>query len=169
MSRSNTNHHLASINDFITMTPVKKSVPVRKHQRPAAAPLEKGPEYMVQVTDPVALRRDVLESLREIILFIQGYERFRKLQEEKVATFSQLKTDVKELNSLLDYQLRKFFPKGKLQLAEKQEKQEAPARKERVHAPKPMEAEPEEQPEIGELDELESQLRDIESQLQGMK
>ena len=60
------------------------------------------------------MRRDILESLREVILFMQGYEKFRKLQEEKIAIFNQLKNDVKELNQMIDSRLRKYFPKGKL-------------------------------------------------------
>ncbi len=129
---------------------------------------EKEPEYMVQVSDPKVLRKDLLETLREIIIFMQGYEKFRKLQEEKVATFTALKSDVKELNVLINHRLRKYLPKGKLKavkegtpelLPEEQEEEEQP----RVRATAGREGR--EAPKKTELDELEVQLRDIENQL----
>ncbi len=140
----------------------KKEVrkPVKAHA------VEKEPEYMVQVSDPKVLRKDLLETLREIILFMQGYEKFRKLQEEKVATFAALKSDVKELNVLINHRLRKYLPKGKL----KSIKEEAPgmppeeqeeAERSRVRPT----SSGREAPKKTELDELEVQLRDIENQL----
>jgi len=134
------------------------------------------PEYVVQVSEPAMLRRDLLEGLREIIIFMQGYEKFRSIQEEKVATFAKLKSQVKDLNYLVDTRLRRFFPKGKLRSAHVKESKEVPATK-------PEEAEPDvSMPSMSsarsfsaptmkpknELDELESQLKDIEGQLQNI-
>lgn len=122
---------------------------------------------MVQLSDPKMLRKDILEALREVIIFMQGYEKFRKIQEEKVATFTALRADVKELQGLIEGKLRKYLPKGKLR----------PLKPGKVHEEQPEEpeqreekAEPEESlPEPHhELDRLESQLRDIEGQLKGM-
>ena len=146
-----------------------KSAPARSR-----SPAEKAPEYMIQVSDPKMLRKDILESLREVIIFMQGYEKFRKIQEEKVALFSNLKVSVRELNSLIDHKLRNYLPKGKLKPV--------------VDAGKPREMEDEEKVEIvrtskktvkmteetGEeaepgskrgLVELEEQLNEIERQL----
>ena len=83
------------------MNPGKKTKNVPK-TAVASAVKEKEPSYVVQVNDPKMLRRDILESLREIIIFMQGYERFRKIQEEKVALFSALKKDVRELNGFIE-------------------------------------------------------------------
>ena len=79
----------------------KKIVPKKV---PAAR--EREPEYMVQLGDPKMVRKDLLESLREIIIFMQGYEKFRKIQEEKKKVFSALNDDLKELNTLLDLKLK---------------------------------------------------------------
>ncbi len=131
-----------------------------------------GLNLMVQVNEPKNLRKDILEGLREIIIFMQGYEAFRKIQEEKIKTFAQLRDDVKALNSLIDTKLRRYLPKGKLagmvkkplpkrEVSEKQEKEmpkEQPARS----MPEPAKG------EASELDELEMQLRDIEGRLKGM-
>jgi hypothetical protein len=133
------------------------------------------PEYMVQVGEPKTLRKNILESLREVIIFMQSYEKFRQIQEEKVTTFNQLKGDIKELSSLLDHKLKRHFPKGKLSVsAPKREIQrimttlpenykEEPEQEEQISAPAPKVRTP--TPAVSELDELESQLKDIEGQL----
>ncbi len=143
----------------------KKNVP-KKLLPPVAKARE--PEYMVQLSDPKMVRKDLLESLREIIIFMQGYEKFRKVQEEKIKIFHALKNDVKELSNIVEFKLKRRLPKGKLRpvtgegpmpsLPEtEEEKPEVPV--ERRTAPvkaKPM---------PNDLDELEAQLQDIEGQL----
>ena len=151
---------------------VKKSM--RKSKMPAAPVMpgrDKGLNMMVQLSEPKNLRKDILEALREIIIFMQGYEAFRKIQEEKVATFSQLREDVKVLNSLIDSKLRRYLPKGKLAGIVKKPatKKEEPEERE-IPAPREMPMmrstpKPEPKKESDELDELESQLQDIEGRL----
>ena len=148
---------------------VKKIVKARTK----IAKQEKEPDYMVQVHEPTNLRKNVLESLREIIIFMQSYEKFRQIQEEKVNIFNELKESIKQLTGLLDRKLKHHFPKGKLSISTvrtdipkmaipsnvenvPEESETAPARKAAYV--------PESHP-ITELDELESQLRDIEGQL----
>ena len=74
----------------------------------------KDPGYMVQVNEPSLLRRDLLETLREVILFMQSYEKFKRVQQDKVHLFTSLKTDLKELNMLLGTKMKAHFPQGKL-------------------------------------------------------
>ena len=150
---------------------VKKSKVVHKPKR------ESGPEYTVNVNDPKALRKDLLEGLREVIIYMQSHEKFRKIQEEKVILFTQLKTEVKDLHTLVDRKLRGFFPKGKLQSMkpdaprESEVKKAVPKVKEVAPVPsdpaKPRVVEGDFPP--NELDELESQLKDIEGQLDQIK
>ena len=139
---------------------------------------QKEPEYMVQIADAKMLRKDVLESLREVIIFMQGYEKFRSIQEEKVLAFHKLKMQTQELQTLIAGKLRKYLPKGKLKaVAPKMQKMNA----EEVHKELPEMEMHEEMsaqqtaPKLTsearaqqELDELEMQLREIEGQLQGM-
>ncbi|HLD39906.1 MAG TPA: hypothetical protein VJB13_02080 [Candidatus Nanoarchaeia archaeon] len=143
--------------------------------RPQAHPAkDKGLNLMVQINDPKNVRKDLLEALREIIIFMQGYEAFRKIQEEKIAVFEELKDDVKVLNGLVDSKLRRMLPKGKLagmvkrmpkvEVVQKEETESMP-----VPKPQPkMASKPVAQEEDGDLDELESQLREIESRLKNM-
>ena len=75
---------------------------------------EKRPDYVIQVNDPKMLRKDILEGLREVIIFMQGYDQFRKVQEEKTILFTRLKSDVKDIQQLIDNKLKLYLPKGKV-------------------------------------------------------
>ncbi len=128
---------------------------------------ENTPDYMVQIAEPKIVRKDILESLREVIIFMQGYEKFRKIQEDKVSLFSSLRFQIKELRSLINDNLRKKMPQGKLKginpespievnqrTVDKSELEVANVNKKSISAAS------------SDLTELESQLRDIENQLQ---
>jgi len=162
---------------------VSKSISVQKEaeQKPG------DPQYMIQLSDPKMLRKDLLESLREIIIFMQGYEKFRQIQEEKVNLFTSLKSEVKELNGLIENKLRKYFPKGKLKAVTKDlEREEMEKEDKRMlsNAVEVVDAEPqpkaekvvapvqpyqEEKDPYSEINHLESQLKDIENQLRGLQ
>jgi len=152
--------------------PVKRSVSTL---RPGTMSMETKDRLnlMVQINEPKNVRKDLLEGLREIIIFMQGYEAFRKIQEEKIAVFVQLKEDVKVLNNLVDSKLRRVLPKGKLVGMTKKMPKVEVAQKETESIPTPRMppkvAKPEpQQEENNDLDELETQLRDIENRLKGM-
>ncbi|MBI2668636.1 hypothetical protein HYX14_02220 [Candidatus Woesearchaeota archaeon] len=145
---------------------VKKKV--RVIVTPALPARERMVHYTVALADPKMVRKDVLEALREIIIFMQGYETFRKIQEEKVTTFQQLRTKIRELNSLIENRLRKQLPKGKLKPdAAKQEHPSMPHMEQpRVEKEELPVAEKEEEGQGPyELDALEKQLQDVEQQL----
>lgn len=126
---------------------------------------------MIQIGDPKTAKKNILESLREVIIFMQSYEKFRQIQQEKVATFAQLENDVKAINSLIENKLKNFFPKGKLKLlpvGDGQEEKEEAAAEPAVKRPFPP-AETSLRRTGSELDELELQLKDIEKQLSGIQ
>jgi len=138
---------------------------------------KKAPEYMVQIADPQMLRKGILETLRDVIVFMQGYEQFIRVQQEKVAIFNSLKAATKEMSTLIDGNLHRYFPKGELQpmkvggLQEemklpplpKEEMEEEASRKEPEER---LEKKPVERKPKSDLEQLESQLKDIEKQLQ---
>ncbi len=132
---------------------------------------EKNPNFMVQINEPKNVRKDLLESLREVIIFMQGNETFKKIQEEKVAKITDLKEEIKEINTLLNTKLRKFLPKGKLRNLteeEHQENQNLEEHHEETIAPRPSFQPRSVQPVKStgdELTNLENQLKDIETQL----
>ena len=150
-----------------------KAVKVKSKVKLASA-AEKDPNFMVQIPEARMLRKDILENVREIIIFMQGYERFRKIQEEKVAAFVKLRGQLRDLNRMIEDQLKKALPRGKLKAPEKvklelEEEEEERAQPEtllskpRVSAPPQPQEQHQEAP--SELDELEAQLQSIEDQL----
>ena len=134
------------------------------------------PEFMVQVSEPKMVRKDVLEALRESIIFMQGYETVQKLQQEKEALLSRLETDINELGVLINHDLKAFLPQGKL-VAHLHKKSVAVVKRpqpvtrapKRVveHRPVPPTTQAPPQPTIVQsgLDDLERQLEEIESKL----
>ncbi len=158
----------------------KKTKPVPKQHHLSSK--EKEPEYVVQIQDPRMVRKGLLESLRDLIIFMQGYEQFRKLQEMKVAQFTALRNEVKELNHLLDAKLRHHFPKGKVKplpaaptaakptpKLELEEEMEEGKPVVRIRAPMMKKETPAPSVKKSDLDELEQQLREIEDQLRDVK
>ena len=147
------------------------------HRRTTGSRLEKNPEYMVQVSEPKILRKDMLESLREVIIFMQGYEKFKSIQDEKIKLFKILKLQVREIDNIVQGKLSKLLPKGKLkavqeslpsaQDAEFEDKIEdleiVDVKKEEV-APRYEKA----RETRRELDLLEDQLKGIEDQLSSL-
>src|SRR3989344_7263655 len=125
---------------------------------------QKEPEYTIQLADPKMLRKDILEGLRDVILFMQCYEKFRKIQAEKVATFHTLAVQLKGVRSLIDSKLSKYLPKGKLHPIKKIPQMNMQPQQEETGM---VMQQPERTRNVPaqELDELESQLREIESQL----
>lgn len=119
------------------------------------------PDFMIQINQPKELRRDILESLREIIIFMQGYDNFMKIQEEKVDTFNNLKKLVKEMNILIDVDLRKYLPKGRLKglTLENKGKPSKDMNEEQVEIEAPKKVK-------DDLESLEFELKDIEDRLQ---
>jgi hypothetical protein len=149
----------------------KRRTAAKKKSTVATPKVGREPEYMVQISDPKAMRKEILETLRETIIFMQGYEGFRKLQDEKLATFTLLKAQVKELDTLINHRLRRMLPKGKLLVRTPPEKHEEehedkhPVKVVSVKPTKVVETPPEPQDELADL---ERQLRDIEGQLKGV-
>ncbi|MBU1111638.1 MAG: hypothetical protein ABIG93_00155 [archaeon] len=143
---------------------------VKKYRKTRCAPVkEKEPGFMVKISEPKLVRKDILESLREVIVFMQSYEQFKHVQDEKVVTISALREMIKDLNNLIN-KLKTKLPKGKLPAlkevsmkeSDDEEMEEAPARVKREFTPRAAPV------SNGDLDDLESQLKDIENQLKIM-
>jgi hypothetical protein len=149
----------------------KKVKAVPKHKSTERVS-EKNPILTVQIGEARMLKKDLLESIREIIIFMQGYEHFRKLQEEKVALFAKLRLQLRDINRLIDSGLRKDLPQGKLRPLGKipgatEKKSEAPeSRMPEMDTNVTPENYQKQAPQVSSgLDELEAQLQEIENQL----
>jgi len=129
---------------------------------------EKKMDLRVQLNEPQSVRKDILEALREIIIFMQGYETFMKIQEEKIAAFGQLRENVKEMHGLVHDKLRRHLPKGKLKGYVPEQQKEAAMPEERKMEMPPSTPSMPRKEESRELDDLEQQLQDIEDRLKNL-
>jgi hypothetical protein len=145
--------------------------------------------YVVQVQNANTLRKDVLEALREVILFMQSYEQFKAVQSEKTTLFYELKAMMEDINHTIQFKLRPNLPKGKLKLATRSISvprqnmalpTDHPLQKLGAETPVSIQEAKEEDPKSdlkpleftdssGRIDELESQLQEIERQLGQME
>lgn len=138
----------------------------------------------VGVREPAEIRRNLLESAREFIHFLQRYEKLKGIREEKFQTILQLDTEVKELKLLVN-KLRKSFPAARphvklpkykpvCEVCTKQFSSEADLSKHmKMHQPKeeksvgePVVKEIEQKKRVlSDLEKLENELTDIEGKL----
>lgn len=123
--------------------------------------------YFIGLSDPVELRRHILEPTREVIQFLQSYEQFKKTKEEKTQAILQLKEDLRLIKIEIN-KLRKLLPKSKIKAEKTYRKIEKEIVKEQK-APKKIEVAPlpetRPRPLPSELDALEKELSDIERKL----
>jgi proline dehydrogenase len=55
--------------------------------------------YFIGIEDPVELRRNILESCKDLIEVLQMYEKFKETRELKKSYIERLKKDVKTISS----------------------------------------------------------------------
>ncbi|MBS1266398.1 MAG: hypothetical protein MAG795_00365 [Candidatus Woesearchaeota archaeon] len=114
--------------------------------------MNKSRDYHIGITDPVRVRRDLLESTRAVIHMLQRYEQVEELRAEKREEINQLKdifTEIRQLSSKLKIVFPKIHvpekKKTKLRRTKKSPKQRA------------------------DLKHLEKELDNIESKLSGLR
>lgn len=134
----------------------------KSHQEPAPQG-----KYHIGIQNPIELRRDILEPTREMVQFLQSYEQFKIVMEQKKELLVQLRQQVKGIKSQV-YQLRALLPRTKTEAEStyakiKKEMQE----EQRIVKPKVVArpaAKP--QPAVQDLQSLERELSEIESKLE---
>ena len=68
--------------------------------------------FYVGIREPTEIRRNLLESARESIRFLQRFEKLKAIREEKFQTILHLDSQMKGLKLLVS-KLRKSFPAAK--------------------------------------------------------
>lgn len=126
--------------------------------------------FFVEVSGPGEVRRNILESLKDIVETLQRFEKFKQARKEKLHSVSKLSSDLKGINRMLS-NLKAAVPETKLREIKikavlKEEKKEKP--KKRGHGKKHKEAEPRQKP-LTEVERLESELGAIEEKLRGLQ
>ena len=126
--------------------------------------------FFVEMKEPLYVRKGILESMKEIIHFLQEYERFKQVKADKEKYIADLKKVINDLNSLVT-KLKTELPKKQMKdlpeelkktimLKKKEKKKKAKAEcvvKEELPEP--------EQPKRSEVDKLEDELVAIEQKL----
>lgn len=140
---------------------------------------EKEELFYVGIQDPVEIRKTVLESSKEIIQYLQRYERFREVRSEKSMQMKKLREEMAEIHSLVK-KLKTALPKTKLRtrlhkheeeiakIAAVKESKESAVKKspqKKQETVKEPAADKAEKPKQTELDKLEEELSQIEGRL----
>ncbi|MBU0757053.1 MAG: hypothetical protein KKF44_03230 [Nanoarchaeota archaeon] len=112
--------------------------------------------FFVGINNAVDLRRNILESSREIVQNMQSFENVRNIREIKIKRIQQLKTVIRELD-LLFAKLRAELPQTHLR-AISEENIEVGRKK-----PKPKTLK-----EMTAIEKLDTQLREIEQEISRM-
>lgn len=125
--------------------------------------------FFAEVREPFDVRRNLLESLKDIVENLKRFEQFKTVREEKIENIIKLRTTIKEINKLAS-NLKASFPQTDLR-AIKIEKKKAikmPTRKKKKAKARKEEKIETEKP-LSELEKLESELNAIESKLSALK
>ena len=86
---------------------------------------EKEDGIFVGVKDPLRVRKDILESSRDVLDGLKSYESFKQVREEKRMLFEQLRSDARSI-SLLIGRLRGELPQLKVPSAKVEKAKEQP-------------------------------------------
>ncbi len=133
--------------------------------------------FYVGLKDPIEIRRSILESSKEIVQYLQRFERFKKIRSEKAEEIAKLRVVMKDITKMVR-KLKTSLPKTKLRApihnhefkVKKQELveeikelkiQNVKGIKEKVSVPKKKQ-------EVSELEKLEAELSEIESRLSNL-
>lgn len=127
---------------------------------------EQGSElFFVRVKEPVEVRRNILETLKEIVEVLQRFEKFKQIRHEKIEKINHLRVLLRQSNKMLG-ELRGKLPQTNLRATVARQ---APVHK--VHHKKKRAKAAEKAPpkrEMTEVEKLETELNAIESKLKSL-
>ena len=136
-----------------------------KHLKPVRA---HGSElFFVEIADPSEVRKNLLESLREILEVLHRFEKFKHMRHEKLERIHKLRLSLRQANKLMTL-LKSKFPQTNLKPTTMKSTVQRPAKKDDG---KKQGAKPEEKPKkkpMTELEKLESELSAIEDKLKNL-
>ncbi len=120
----------------------------------------KSEPYYLVIEEPVEIRKNVLSSAKEMLEILQGFEKLKKVRQEKEQTIEEMKAKLKDIFATIS-QLKTQIPKVKEhiphELSEviRPERKPRPLHKEQKKPSKPMTT----------MEKLEKELAEIEAQL----
>ena len=131
--------------------------------------------FFVEVRDPGEVRKNILETLREILSVLQRFEKFKHLRHEKLEKIQKLRVLVRQANKILN-ELKSRLPQTNLRaiVVKETHKHAAPVHhKKKKKGKEAREAKQEKQvkmpkKEMTEIEKLESELNAIEGKLKSL-
>lgn len=122
--------------------------------------------FFVQVKEPVEVRRNILETLKEIVEVLQRFEKFKQMRHEKLEKINRLRVLLRQTNRMLG-DLRGKLPQTNLRAAIARP---APAHKIHHKKKKKSKASGEKAPqkELTQVEKLEAELSAIENKLKNL-
>ena len=124
--------------------------------------------FFVQVREPTEIRRNILETLKEIVEVLQRFEKFRQMRHEKIERINHLRVLLRQAGKMLG-DLRSRMPQTNLRATAVKETPRLPAIHHRKKKKGRAEAKHEmPKKEMTELEKLENELSAIESKLKSL-
>ncbi len=122
-------------------------------------------DFFVGIESTKDLRRNILESSREMVHILQSYEKVKEIREEKLRRIKQLKTVLEELK-LLGSKLSRALPSVQTRIIEAEKEAKKSLKKE----PRQSKVKKEKKEEAKkDLEKLETDLASIEARLSELK
>ena len=124
--------------------------------------------FFVQVREPTEIRRNILETLKEIVEVLQRFEKFRQMRHEKIERINHLRVLLRQAGKMLG-DLRSRMPQTNLRATAVKETPRLPAAHYRKKKKGKAEAKQETpKKEMTELEKLENELSAIENKLKSL-
>ena len=123
--------------------------------------------FFVQVKEPNEIRRNILETLKDIVEVLKSFEKFKRMRHEKLERINHLRVLIRQANKMLG-DLRIKLPQTNLRAASVKD---AAKQDKKVHHRKKKGKSAEEKipkKEMTEVDKLEAELNAIETKLKSL-
>ena len=125
--------------------------------------------FFVEIREPNEIKRNILESMKDIVEGLQRFEKFKDIRKDKIHNIDRLRKTVKEINKLVA-DLKSALPESKLRAINLKpvlkEGQKSKSGKKKKHK---KSKEPEEKKPVTEIEKLESELGAIEEKLGSLR
>ena len=121
--------------------------------------------FFVEIHESDDVKRNILESLKDIVENLQRFEKFKEIRKDKLSNINKLGNIIKEVNKIIP-NLKNALPDTKIRAISKSKSMDI--KKEILKVKRKPEEVASRKP-ITELQKLESELTDIEGKLRELK